>query len=269
MTVEPHPFTQLSWKGLKNKRRWQPIREKLNYAGFFAEYEMVRRGHRQCDIYQLDADQFDWQLKKVMDDSLVIQPILRSRKYSGFGHRHYCTDVIDSDTFIFSVVARSLEDAQTFREANLGDIDHRLIGEMLGYPDCCIDWFLEAWLKDGCIDPLFEAAANTEGSERDGNTVTVTGHPWFNRFIRYFGFHVIPYFTHNLKCPESEKFAEIFHSLMMEHSPDAVEALDEALTMPVTWTLNNLIIEVDHPLFRGAVNGYYWPEKLTVKWSPE
>lgn len=267
---EVYPFTTMSWRSRKIKRKWEPIQREIQQAVYFAEYEGVKRGFRHCDVYQLDPDQFDWQIKRIFDDGLSYQPILRSRIYHGFGHRHYTVDKIDKDTFIYGVVGDTYENAVKFRDASLGDIDHKVIGELLGYPECCVDWFLEVWLKEGCVDPMYETAINTEGHViNDDGSVTVGGNPMYNRLVRYFGFQVIPYFTHSYNCKESQKFIDWFYGLMYEKAPDACEALLELLNMPMTWSLNNLIIYVEHPLFRGAANGYWYPEKRVVHWEGE
>ena len=269
---EIYPFTIMSWNGPKIKRKWQPIQQKIQEAVNFAEYEGVKRGFRHCDVYQLDTDKFDWQIKKVIDDGLFYQPILRSARYHGFGHRHYHVKDLTMDSFIYGVVGDTYENAVKFREAGLGEVDHKLTGQLLGYDGCCIDWFLNVWLKQKiqCADPMYETALNTEGHEfNDDSSVTVSGNPKFNRLIRYFSFQVIPYFTCSYACTNAEKFVDWFYSLMYEYAPDECEMLLEALNMPMTWSLNNLIIYVEHPLFRGAANGYWYPEKRVVHWKPE
>lgn len=267
--LEVYPFTKLSWRSRKIQREWQPIMRELSQAVYFTEYEMVKRGHRDADVYQLDPNRFDVQIKKVFDDKLSYQPILRSKKYSGFGHRHYLKNQIDMDTFIYGVVAKDYETAIKFREASLGNIDHKAIGQMLGYPDCCTDWFLKVWLKEGCVDPMYETALQTSNHKilKEGE-VEVHGHPYLNRLIRYFNFTIIPFFACSYECEEAIKFSETWFKLMKEKAPTACEKLLEVLDMPCTWSLNNLIIYVDHPLFRGAANGYQFPKKRVVHWKP-
>jgi len=264
------PFTVLSWNSAKIKRKWEPIQREIQNAVAFAEYEGVKRGHRRCDVYQLDPHSFDHQIEKVFMDGLSYLPILRSQLYPGFGHRHYLVEELKQDTFVYGVVGKTLEDAKLFKKASVGDVDHNQIGELLGYPKCCRDWFLEVWLKEGSCDPMYETALNTSNHEvNDDGSVTVGGNPKYNRLIRYFGLQAIPYFTCSYECKESEKFIDWFYGLMYEKAPDACEMLLEALNMPMKWSLNNLIIYIEHPLFRGAANGYWYPEKREVHWRSE
>lgn len=264
---EVYPFTVLSWNSRKIKNKWQSVFDEVRRAGQFAEYQGVKRGLRKCDVYHLHWNNYDESIKKVFDDGLVWQPILRSKSYSGFGHVHYTSKELGTNTFVYGVVARNLEDAREFADASVGEVDHGLLGQMLGYDDGCIDWFLKAWLEEGRIDPMYETALETEGHEvNDDGSVTVTGDPKFNRLIRYWGASALPHFTCSFDCPEAAKFLDWFWPLMVEYAPDECEMLLEALSMPMEWSMDNLIIYVKHPLFRAAANGYSWSEKLTVHW---
>ncbi|GAI25032.1 unnamed protein product, partial [marine sediment metagenome] len=99
--VEVYPFVRLSWRSDEIRREWEPIRSRIYGAKSYAEYNMVKKGLRNCDVYQLDPDKFDRQINRVFLDNLHYLAILRSKTYGGFGHRHYNTDTIDENTFIY------------------------------------------------------------------------------------------------------------------------------------------------------------------------
>lgn len=272
---EIFPFSRIIWRTPKIGKEWRPIQQKIKQVEWETEYEMVKRGLRPCNVYQLDPKQFDTQIDQVMNDGLYYLSILRSATYQGFGHRHYPVSEINAEnfenTFVYGVVADTYEHALEFKEAHLAkETDHKTIGRLLGYPECCTEFFCEIWLNAGCVDPMYETALNTDGAELvKRGEVRVWGNPIFNRLIRYWGFQCIPYFAHSYDCKESAKFADVFFGIMKEKAPDECEKLMEVLNMPMTWSVNNLIVEVQHPLFIGVVNGYYWPEKLTMHWEGE
>jgi hypothetical protein len=180
--VEVYPFVKLSWRSEEIRREWAPIRSRIYGAKGYAEYNMVKKGLRKCDVYQLDPDKFDHQINRVSLDRLHYLAILRSKTYGGFGHRHYDTDTIDENTFIYGCVCDTLENAIKFHDAgvinlserinswtpsemNPNGIDHDVTGELLGYPKCDRDFFKNVWLSGGCLDPMFEVAKNTEGAD--------------------------------------------------------------------------------------------------------
>ena len=119
------------------------------------------------------------------------------------------------------------------------------------------------------MDPEYEIALNTAGVEVEDNVATVSGHQALNRMVRYWGFQTIPYFPHSFACEEALNFSEWWVDLMAEYDKEATEKCLELLDMPMTWSVSNGIIYVEHPLFIGAANGYYPEEKKTVCWNPQ
>lgn len=285
-TLEIYPFMKMSWRSPEIQRNWEPLKTRIYDAVAYAEYEMVKQGYRACDVYDFGPSSIVSRLKKVAVDGLVFIPILISQQYSGYGHRHYVVNKFTDNTFIYGGVARNKEDAIKFHDAgvvrlderiktwspsemNPTGIDHDVTGELLGYPKCCRGFFSGTWLKDGCLDPMFETALNTDDHEVvSENHVKVSGSPYLNRLIRYWGFNLIPFFPHSFDCEKALNFAQTWHKLMKEYDEEASTACLEALDMPMVWSMSNGITTVEHPLFFGSANGYYRKDKITVEWFP-
>jgi len=242
---EIFPFLRVSWKSKKIADQWKELFPRMTHLASWAEYESVRIGLREADVYHLSARNFDKEIERVFLDGLIYLPILRSQTYEGYSHRHRPTEIIDENTHVFGVVARDLETAEKYRAVNKGIIDHTTIGKMLGYPECCVGFFNEWWPK-GIVDMVYESYKNTEGE----------CHPMLNTALRYFGLKIIPHFSCSFNCEESIKFAEEWYKLMLEKDEEAARSLLEILSMPMKWSLSNYIIDVDHELFHGATNGY-------------
>lgn len=285
--VEVYPFTKMTWRSPDAQRKWEPLRRRIHQAVHYTEYEMVKRGYRACDVYDFSPNNIMRRLKRVAQDKLVFIPILISRQYGGYGHKHYVVDKFTDDTFIYGCIARNYEDAVKFHDAGVVDlserfmkwmpeemnpngIDHGVTGELLGYPECDREFFKNVWLRDGCLDPMYEMALNTGNVDvvREGY-VKVEGNPLLNRLCRYWGYNIVPHFPHSFDCEEAIGFAEKWYRLMEEYDAEAVKACLEVLSMPMVWSMSNCIIEVHHPLFWGAANGYYRMGKVTVEWYPE
>lgn len=314
--ISVFPFTKMNWRTKAIEEKWEPLRGRIYNCVNFAEYEMVKRGYRKCDVYDFGPQNMMPRLKKPVVDGLFFLPMLISKTYGGYGHRHYVTKDFDKDTFIYGVVSNNLEGAITFHDAgvtdikerirndygyrvinidgqhtmNLTGIDHNITGALLGYPSCDRDFFNKTWLKDGCLDPMFEMAMNTEGCEIIANPhsiyesnfmgkhtvevtpierhVKVSGNPMLNRLARYWGFNIIPFFPHSFDCPKAADFADTFFTLMRERDPEAADACLEVLSMPMKWSMLNAVTILEHPLFFGSANGYYRSEKVVVEWFP-
>jgi len=279
--VEVYPFTKIAWRSSEIEKQWEPMRQRIYNAVHYAEYQSVKQGYRACDVYDLHPGNFDNEIKRVVKDRLWYFPILRSRTYGGYGHRHYDTDTIDENTFIYGVVAKNWDDGAYFHDAeiidrskqivhNLPERSHDVLGQLLGYPKCCRDFFTSVWLKDGCLDPMFEMALATSETveKKERGHVKVSGDSRLNRLIRYWGFNIIPFFPHNFACEDALEFSEWWMKLMREKDAEATDACLEILSTPMRWSMMNCVTFVEHPLFIGSANGYYVPEKRIVDWFP-
>ncbi|MHC1624227.1 MAG: hypothetical protein ACXQTR_06545 [Candidatus Methanospirareceae archaeon] len=264
--IDLKPFTKIAWHSPKIKRRYEPIFREASSLSSKVEYEMVRRGYRDADVYHMEPQNFDNAIEKITKDGLVFLPILRSKKYSGFSHKHFCTDKIDMNTFVFGVVARDLETAEKFKEASKSG-DHITQGLLLGYPKCCCQFFNHVWTEEKALDPCYEIALNTEGCDTDKNPVEVEGHPFLNQMLRYFGIRITPFFPCSFKCEEAVKVGETWFSLMKSLNDEVADEILELLKLPLTWSLHKAIIYIKTPLFRGVVNGYWCDRKKEFSWN--
>jgi len=297
--LEINPFSKLVWRTPEIEAKWEPLRGRIYNCVNFAEYEMVKRGYRKCDVYDFGPQNIMTRLKKPTVDGLYYLPMLISKTYGGYGHRHYVTKDFEKDTFIYGVVSNNLEDAITFHDAGVTDIterirdysnawripfdfedavghplnpngiDHDVTGYLLGYPACDRDFFNKTWLKDGCLDPMYEMAENTVNHEVSKiNHIKVSGNPMLNRLARYWGLNIIPFFPHSFDCIKAGDFADTFFNLMRERDEEAADACLEMLSMPMKWSMLNAVTILEHPLFFGSANGYYRTEKVVVEWFP-
>lgn len=284
--VEVPPFSKFVWRTPEIEKKWEPLRRRIYGAVSYTEYETVRRGFRRCDVYDFGPDNIMNRLKKPALDGLVFLPILISETYGGYGHRHYLTPKFGDRTFIYGVVSTSLDDAIKFHDAGVPDvkqrirpwpetemnpngIDHNVTGALLGYPACDRKFFQNTWLRDGCLDPMYEMAKNTVGAEVRGSTVKVSGYPHLNRLARYWGFNIIPHFPHSFDCRFAKEFADQWFSIMREYDAEAADACLEVLSQPMVWSMTNAVTTLEHPLFFGSANGYYRPESVRVEWFPK
>ena len=124
--MEIQPFNKLCWRTKEIEDKWEPLRRRIYDCTQFAEYEMVKRKHRSCDVYDFNPQNVMLRLKKPVIDGLYHLPMLVSKMYGGYGHRHYVTKEFTNDTFIYGVVSNNLEDAITFHDAGVVDIKERI-----------------------------------------------------------------------------------------------------------------------------------------------
>jgi len=252
MVFEPEPFTRIVWRW-GTPAIYRLALEKSNSLVNYAEYEMVLRGYRKCDVFHIMPESMFEQLKKIEGDGLYFIPIRKAKKVSGFAHRFYEPQKPE-EVMVYGVVAKNYHDAKKFAEAHEGMTDHKTIGRLLGYPDCCIEFFSKHF-SSGMLDliPVIEGEQVAE----------------LNVMIRYFGPRAIPFFPCSWNCKEAKKFADRFLEIMRERDERTVELMLELLSMPARWSMNKAVIQVDHLLFVGLANGFWLDKPVTKFWMPD
>lgn len=252
LDIEINPAAHVVWTTEAVKRE-EHIKA-ISRAHYRTEIEMVARGHRACTTANLIPQGFERDIEDFTQRGLIFLPIKRTKKYGGFAHKHVFTTEDDPDSMVYGVVARRLEDAERFRELSLGKVDHGDIGTLLGYPDCCREFFERVWAKEKWIDTIYHQAQNTPGSVRDGHTVSVKGHPFCNQALRYFGIRITSHLPCSWQCEETIRWGELWFSVMRDIDPQAAEDAMHLLSLPVEWNALKGIVICKTELFHGIAN---------------
>ena len=105
-----------------------------------------------------------------------------------------------------------------------------LLGQILGYPECCCSAFKMRWK---------EAAALHQG-DLALHTLFASGMGPFdwklNIFGRYFGYQIIQHFPCNFHCANSIELAERYAAAIIINEPAIAQEYEMYLTSPVVYT---------------------------------
>jgi len=263
--IKIEPYTFLAVKYPKSNLLGIETRalELINRTG----YEMVKRGYRDADIIHLNPYEFDIQIQEIYNDGLMVYPLKRVKRYNGFGSSREIVKEIDlKNTFIYACVAKEKSVIERFKKAEYSNqIDHKTIGDLLGYPECCIDRFCAIW--PGSPDPVFEIAGNSNPCEKTDFSITVQDdYPLLRQHMRYFGFRVIPWLPCSTNCKESLERSKVWLEVMKSIDEKTSNNITDFLSKPSVWSMCNSQIIVEHPDFLGYASGNYLSEKRVVKY---
>jgi len=245
LNIDLEPFTRIYTYYPYDDSKLREMINRLSRAYHNAEYETVKRGYRKATIYHVYARNYDKEVERVFRDGMVWLPILRSKAYSGFSHKHFPVGQIDMNTFVYGALSTSLRWAEEMVEAHSGRTDHRKIGELLGYPKCCVEFFVKVW-GEGIYDPVYEIAMNTDEKDVIGkDEIVVYGHPYLNQLTRYAGLRVVPWFPCSYNCKESVRQAEnVWIKIMREYDDEAVDWYEEIVKEGIVWNSLYGVVEV-------------------------
>jgi hypothetical protein len=228
-----------------------------------AEYEMVRRGFRDADVFHMKMESFDKDIEKITNDDMFFLPLDRIKLYKGVSYSHEISEnLIPNETFVYGVIARELSAAQQFKSAYVAK-DHIKMGKLLGYPECCCNFFYNT----RSVDPVFEVAQGTRRSV-DPNYIVVRGdNPLLRTHLKYFGFRLIPWSPCSTECKESSIKVQDWISVMRSIDEKTTNKIIEILNVPSNWSLLKSQVFLDHPLFWAFAPSYSTETKLEVLWG--
>ncbi len=253
--LDLNPFVKIAWNSNLFKAKWSDEVNAMQTLTFEAEYQMVKQGFRDANVYHMHPQHFDAQIARITNDGLTFLPILRSKMYSGFSHKHFPVETLDLNSFVYGVVARDLKTAQSFVQASKQG-NHQEIGRLLGYPKCCCKTFQENWETKKILDPCYEAALNSNQNTIDEAGVHVNVDPLINPMLRYFGIKIIPFFPCSFSCKEAVDIGKKWFALMTSLDSKTAMGIKDILEQPISWSLHKGIVYIKTPLFKGIVNGY-------------
>jgi len=263
--IEIKPTTRIAWWSEELRSLWEPRLERVRKTYNDAELATVICGMRRVFVYHIRSDAFEESYSLLRENNLVYFPTNKSGIYQGFSHRHLPVEPGKPYTLYGAAVkADDQEAGELFTQASSGFTDHEVIGELLGYPKCCIEFFNATWGKE-TIDPIYEAALNTSDVQDDDGILTVKCHPYCNNMLRYFGVRITPHLTCSLQCEETTKWGEEWIEIMRQLDDEATDWAIELLSMPMTWDCLKGIAIIDTPIFRGVTNSDGTLERKVVK----
>lgn len=242
MSIEP--FTRLTFYSKSDREKWLPIINGCSELYRLTEFATFKAKMRRCYVLHVNPDSLEYYLSLIGSRDYYYIPMLRSKCYQGFSHRHIPPKEGDK-WFVYGVLSHTKEDAELFVEAsNKGD--HKTIGLLLGYPECCIDSFIDRWCSKGIIDPIYEAY---------GDECIV--HPYCNQALRYFGLRITPHLPCSGNCESTIKMGSDWFSIMKQINSVHADYLFNILSMPFTWSCMNGVAIIDTPIFRGVTNSNF------------
>src|SRR3989338_3717200 len=110
--------------------------------------------------------------------------------------------------------------------------DDKAIGQILGYPKCCIDFFIKNKEKQQKIqnDYILPALNSSEGFK----------FPFYNNYAaRYFDVTLLSHFPHSFNCKESMQTAKNNLECIKKYSKELANKFEEMLKSPVLYTEND------------------------------
>jgi len=292
MTVEPNyhdefgnydidtgSYTAINWKTPRSRDSWANIFSKMAEARSEAEWRSVmddETDRKAAIIHINNYNREDW-LERVGDNDLHYREIRYSEPYGGFAHEFTPTDKSDLNRITYSVIAENSDIADKMKEAELemqGHEKHDIVGELLGFPECCRQFFLDDWIDNSIRDPMYEISCNTPSSESidgDRNKLLVKEpNDGVNIMWRYFGIGFNTHMPCSWECEESVELARNRYRVMNKNGySDEADLIHKWISQPMKWSGYHGQAHIQNSHVTSKVNSSCYLEEKEVVWKED
>lgn len=259
-------FTRIQWASKKIKDVWET---RFNNAyGLFhrLEKESVIHGLRNVTTGHIPHHMYNEVVRDLNKKGLIYLPLVKIAPYSG--RMNYHPPVREGQPWTYyGVIANNITDAEAFAHATEID-DHKSMGKLLGYPECCSEAFEETFRK-GYTDPIWQQAMNTNEKHivtKEDNLIRLKNTPWeINPMLNIYPIGVQFHLKCSFDCEHSLKMARDWIDLGNKIDVKGLKEVEMFLRMPMEWDCWKGIAYIRSPLFKIAYNSNQSKQKFIVQ----
>ena len=234
-TIPKNPlpdFSRLQWVSAEARSAWEPRIRSIGEHFAAAERESVEAGIRSAALQSISPEQqgLPELAKRAAKKGLTVAPLECQGRHP-HGYAAGAVHQTASGPWDYRVVMTTVGAAGTFVEA-WSKNDDEAIGRLLGYPECCRQFFAQTWGK-GSVDPTWEMADHGAGAIEA------------NILLRWLGVRYVPHLPCGFRCKDTIELGRKLRELIPRRERHWMDAL---LSMPMLWSSLHGIGEVVTPI---------------------
>ncbi len=244
-------FTRYSWASEEARSIWEPrIQQTLN-CWTEIEWKSVAEDIRACTLSIFSPEEVLKQAPLMAKFGLTVLP-LGMQGASTQPYSNTETAYQSGAPFVYRVVIGTPVNAAKFHKA-YQSANQDAIGQLLGYPACCRNFFQRVWVDEQHIDTTWSMAVNTEKAQRDDTVCQVAGDSRANILLRWLGIRAVPHLPCAFDCASTVEQAGRYLDLGRQLGfGTEMTWLEEMLSWPVEWSALHGIAEIKTPVARIA-----------------
>jgi Methionine biosynthesis protein MetW len=260
-------FTRVCWVSDSAKSLWETRLARITNAWLEIEWRSVIAGVRECCLTSLTPSDLVAKSGEFAEYGLCALP-LEMCGISQYSYSSTSLPIEPGKPFVFRTVIGKPESVWQFKQAfNTGD--NLLIGKLLGFPDCCREFFQQVWVKQSCVDTSWQMACNTlkptEITE-DTRLIKVKGSPYNNILWRWMGIRLVPHLPCGFDCQHTTSFGKKLMQVGLSAGYEQeMDWLLQILNWSVEWSALHGIAEIKTPILKVSTMTDATPYKYTVQ----
>lgn len=242
-------FTRYCWVSNDLRAIWEPKIIRIKNIWKDIEWLSVANGIRSCCLTTVKPTELIAIKNRCSKHGLVVLP-LQTISASNYPYSSNVVKFNSGNRSLYRIVIGDYLSAHQFRREWVNQ-NHKKIGELLGYPTCCCNFFHRIWIEEKFIDTTWHMALRTASSIRTIDCIEVTGPPEVNILWRWVGLRMIPHLPCSFDCSFSIQFGIQLMEMGKELGFESdLSCLSEILSWPIEWSALHGIAEIKTPLLK-------------------
>jgi hypothetical protein len=245
-------FFRYMWTSEAAKAAWEPRVRAVSNAIRELEWLTVENDVRPCGMAEFSPEDLSNRSPDWIKRGLELMPLAHEAgSCSAYQFASPPCVLASPSRFVMGFAkkkcARAL--AEAFKSGN-----NEAMGKLLGYPDCCIDFFLKVCGRLGHVDttwPMACASRDTLRTSDDVNTIRVPRPSPVNILLRGLGIRAVFHFPCGFGCSKSLEVSERLTAVgRTEGFAQEMEWLCEMLRWPMEWSALHGLAEIKTPVLK-------------------
>jgi hypothetical protein len=261
-------WTRVQWTNIENKQKYEPLISSVSTAWRHIERMSVVHGVRLCTLDSINSSELVSLTEEYAKYGVFVVPLAKegmARTYSSTSQPY-----VSGKPYRVRVVFTKSEELarEWYTLWNTSPLNNRRIGELLGYPECCIDFYLKHWEQEKFVDTTWPMSVNGV-SVSDNDTIIHIKEdtpPEANILWRWQGVRLVSHLPCSFNCSHTVdigiKNAELGRKLGYGQ---LIDSMYELLSWPVEWSALHGIAEIKTPINKISSRTDMTPWKYTVQ----
>lgn len=250
-------FCRHMWTSDYAKSQWESRFSATAAAITELQWLTVADNLRTCGIARISSEQFQDRLLHFTKRGVEAIPISRETRGKP-GYQFATQDYVPDKPFQYCVAFGKNGSARELARA-VENEDSQAVGSLLGYPDCCIEFFAESWQRSKSRDaiwPMAKASISlSQLIEDDGRTIRIDGPSLANILLRRLGLRAVFHLPCCFNCLKSIELAERVITVGRDEGFSAeMDWLSEVLHWPMEWSALHGIAEIKTPILKSSTS---------------
>lgn len=245
-------ITRYAWVSDDARQAWEPRFERIKAAWAHVELASVARQQRPASVRLVHPGALHGSHPDPELAGLELAPI-GAAAMSDSPYVAGVASPAEGQPYAMQVaVAASLQDAAALADA-WRDGNQARIGDLLGYPRCCSEFFERTWVQEQWLDTTWPMtlASTSDGAGAHPNEFEreVDGAPGCNILLRWLGLRAVPHLPCSFDCAATHEFAESLRLIAhAEGLGDEFDLLYQTLSWPIEWSALHGVAIVKTPV---------------------